>query len=75
MTANSGMNANPGTNANPGDELVVDPVNAGEPKREGEILEVETRGGVVHYRVRWDDGHESTFFPGSTTHVVNLRPT
>jgi hypothetical protein len=61
-------------NAKPGDELVIDSVT-GEPKREGEILEVETRGGVVHYRVRWDDGHESTFFPGSTTHIVNLRRT
>jgi hypothetical protein len=20
--------------------------------------------------VRWEDGHESTFFPGATTHVV-----
>jgi hypothetical protein len=60
-------------NAKPGDEIVVDPVNAGEPKREGEILGVETGGGIVHYRVRWDDGHESTFFPGATSHVVTLR--
>ena len=58
--------------AKPGDEIVVDAVNLGDPRREGEILEVTTRGGVVHYRVRWDDGHESVFFPGSTTHVVNL---
>ena len=59
--------------AKPGDEIVVDAVNLGDPKREGEILEVTTRGGVTHYQVRWDDGHESMFFPGSTTHVVNLR--
>jgi hypothetical protein len=59
-------------NAKPGDEIVVDAVHTGEPKREGEILEVETSGGVLHYRVRWDDGHVTTFFPGSTTHVVNL---
>ena len=39
-------------NAKVGDEIVVDPVNAGEPKREGEILEVETRGDIEHYRVR-----------------------
>jgi hypothetical protein len=58
--------------ANVGDEIVVDAVNLGDPKREGEILEVETSGDVLHYRVRWDDGHESIFFPGSTTHVVNL---
>jgi hypothetical protein len=56
-----------------GDEIVVDAVHTGDPKREGEILEVDVRDGVVHYRVRWDDGHETIFFPGSTTHVVNLR--
>jgi hypothetical protein len=60
-------------NVKPGDEIVVDAVHEGEPRREGEILEVVTTGGVLHYRVRWDDGHESTFFPGSTTHVVKLQ--
>jgi len=58
--------------AKPGDEIVVDNVHSGQPKREGEILEVEERDGVVRYTVRWDDGHESMFIPGSTTHVVNL---
>jgi hypothetical protein len=59
--------------AKPGDEIVVDAVNGGEPDREGEILEIETGGGIVHYKVRWDDGHESIFFPGPTTHVVDLH--
>ena len=59
--------------ANVGDEIVVDGVNLGDPKREGEVIEVETSGGVVHYRVRWDDGRETIFYPGSTAHVVNLR--
>jgi hypothetical protein len=58
--------------ARPGDEIVVDNERTGEPKREGEILEVESKGGVVRYAVRWDDGRESIFFPGSTAHVVNL---
>jgi len=58
-----------------GDEIVVDGVNLGDSRREGEILEVETSGDVVHYRVRWDDGHESIFYPGSTTHIVKLRKT
>jgi len=58
----------------PGDEVVVDNVRTGQPRREGEILEVEARDGVARYRVRWDDGHESIFFPGSTTHVVKLGP-
>jgi hypothetical protein len=56
-----------------GDEIVVDGVQTGDVKREGEILEISDRGGVVHYRVLWDDGHESLFYPGSTTHVVKLR--
>jgi hypothetical protein len=56
-----------------GDEIVVDGVHTGEPKREGEILEIIDRTDVVHYRVRWDDGHETLFYPGSTTHVVKLR--
>jgi hypothetical protein len=58
--------------AKPGDEIVVDAVHTGDPRREGEIIEVEERDDVVRYRVRWDDGHESIFFPGSTAHVVNL---
>jgi hypothetical protein len=56
-----------------GDEIVVDAVHTGEPKREGEILEIIDRGDILHYRVRWDDGRESLFYPGSTAHVVTLR--
>jgi hypothetical protein len=26
---------------------------------------------VVHYRVRWDDGHEAIFYPGSDAHTVH----
>ena len=26
-----------------------------------------------HYRVRWDDGHESTFFPGTDAYVVHVH--
>jgi hypothetical protein len=57
--------------ANVHDEIVVDAVQTGQPQRRGEILEVIDRGGVVHYRVRWADGHETIFFPSSTTHVVS----
>jgi hypothetical protein len=55
-----------------GDEIVIDGLHTGDPQREGEILEILERGGVVHYRVRWDDGHESVFFPGSDAHVIRL---
>jgi hypothetical protein len=56
-----------------GDEIVVDAPHTGDLRRAGEILEVIDRGGIEHYRVRWDDGHESVFFPGTDAHVVNTR--
>jgi hypothetical protein len=55
-----------------GDEIVVDNMTLGHPQRTGQILEVLGEGDAMHYRVRWDDGHESLFFPGSTSHVVHL---
>lgn len=57
--------------ARPGDEIVVDAPHIGDVRREGEILEVIDEGGTVCFRVRWDDGHESVFFPGSDAHVVH----
>lgn len=58
--------------ANVGDEIVVDPVHVGQPTRRGEILEVLLKNDVTHYRVRWDDnGHETIFYPGSTTHALH----
>ncbi len=57
-----------------GDEIVVDSMHAGEPPRCGEVLEALGLDGMAHYRVRWDDdGHESIFFPGPTTHFVGLH--
>lgn len=53
-----------------GDEIVVDPMALGQPKRVGEILEVRTAGGIEHYLVRWDDGHETLFYPGAEAHIV-----
>jgi hypothetical protein len=55
-----------------GDEIVVDSVQVGGPKREGKILEIHEDADTVSYVVQWDDGHESLFCPGSTTHVVKL---
>jgi hypothetical protein len=54
-----------------GDEIVVDGRHTGSEPRRGEILEV-MRTGIVHYRVRWDDGHESIFFPHADAHIVHL---
>jgi hypothetical protein len=46
-----------------GDEIVVDGPHLGDLPKKGEVLEVSHRGGVAHYRVRWDDGHEGLFYP------------
>ncbi len=53
------------TDGNVGDRVVVESERVGQPAREGEILEVLGAGSAIHYRVRWEDGHESTFFPGT----------
>jgi len=57
--------------AAPGDVIVIDNMELGHPKRSGQVLEVLDEGDREHYRVRWDDGHESVFFPASTAHVVH----
>jgi hypothetical protein len=56
-----------------GDEIVVDGPHLGDPPRKGEVVEVLDRGDVVHYRVRWDDGHEGIFYPAEDAHVVHPR--
>jgi hypothetical protein len=35
----------------------------GEPARRGEIVELLGREGHEHYRVRWDEHHESILYP------------
>jgi hypothetical protein len=54
-----------------GDEIVVDSMEVGKPPRHGSILEVRGESDQENYRVRWDDGHESVFYPGSTGHTVH----
>ncbi len=48
-----------------GDRIIVESERVGKPPREGEILEVIESPSGTHYRVRWDDGHESTFRPSA----------
>jgi hypothetical protein len=38
-------------------------------ERSGEIVEILAGAAGKHYRVRWDDGHETTFFPSSDATV------
>jgi len=59
--------------AQPGDRLEVSGL-PGLPPRRGEVLEVLGSPGHVHYRVRWDERHESLFFPADgAAHVINRR--
>jgi hypothetical protein len=51
--------------ARKGDLIVVNPPRVGGPARKGEIIEVIEGDLRVHYRVRWNDGHESLFAPGA----------
>jgi uncharacterized protein DUF1918 len=57
------------------DRIVIDSDKAGQPAREGEILEVIEASYGTRYRVAWDDGHESTIRPaGGTARVIHAKP-
>lgn len=58
--------------ATTGDQIIVESAVLDSPRRRGEVLEV-IEEGVRHYRVRWDDGHESIYFPGPDARVAD-RP-
>jgi hypothetical protein len=53
-----------------GDWLEVNGI-PGYPPRRGEIVEVLGRPGHEHYRVRWEDDHESLHFPAQGTTIVH----
>jgi hypothetical protein len=54
-----------------GDEIIVDGPHQGDLKKKGEVLEVRELGGIEHYRVQWDDGHEGLFYPGVDAHSIH----
>jgi hypothetical protein len=53
-----------------GDKIVIETQTLDTPKRQGEVVEVIGEGDNKHYRVRWQDGHESIYYPGPNAHVV-----
>ena len=53
------------SSARAGDLIVVDGHRQGEAHRTGEILEVLGEPGHEHYRVRWEDEHETIVYPAS----------
>jgi Domain of unknown function (DUF1918) len=43
----------------------------GQPARRGEIVELLGSAGHEHYRVRWDDQHESIVYPADGVSIVH----
>ena len=60
--------------AQAGDRIVVDSGKVGLPEREGEILEVIPASYGTRYRVRWDDGRESTIRPSGGSSRTIPKP-
>ena len=48
-----------------GDRIVVELERNGTPARDGEVLEVIEHDPRTEFRVRWDDGHESSIRPAA----------
>ena len=57
--------------AHVGDRIVVESNKVGGARKTGEIREVIEGPGGKHYRVAWEDGHESIMFPSSDASVVS----
>jgi hypothetical protein len=49
------------------DELVIRGRHVGDEDRKGVIVEIHGDQGGPPYLVRWEDGHQSVFFPSSDT--------
>jgi hypothetical protein len=60
--------------AKKGDRIVVESAQVGQPNREGLILEVIEGSIRARYRVRWSDGHESTFSPSLGSARIEPAP-
>ena len=56
--------------AQAGDWLEVNGI-PGYPARRGEILQILGRPGREHYRVRWDERHDSLHFPAQGTTIIH----
>ena len=46
----------------------------GQSSRRGEIVEVMGEGDHEHYRVRWDERHESILYPADGVIVLGPQP-
>ena len=66
-----------GLPAEAGDRIEITGHAVGDTPRSGEIVEVLGEPGHEHFRVRWEDGHESISFPADDAVIrrPKARPT
>jgi hypothetical protein len=57
------------------DDWIEVDIPGGGPSRRGLILDVLGGPGHEHYRVRWDESHESLFYPSSHARFVRAHTT
>jgi hypothetical protein len=60
--------------ADNGDRICVESAKVGSARRTGQIVEVMQGRGGEHYRVQWEDGHQTEIFPGPDAKVVPATP-
>jgi hypothetical protein len=60
------------TEARVGDAVEVKGLS-GNPAKQGQIVEVLGAGEHIHFRVRWDDEHESLLYPPAGAAILH-RP-
>jgi hypothetical protein len=48
------------------DHIIVESAKVGSARRSGQIVEVLQGSAGEHYRVQWDDGHQTSSFPAQT---------
>jgi Domain of unknown function (DUF1918) len=53
-----------------GDRITIESNRVGGGSRTGEIVEVIEAADTKHYRIRWDDGHESVYYPSAGAGVA-----
>jgi hypothetical protein len=59
--------------AHVGDWIEVNVVGGG-PSRRGQITEVLGAAGHEHFRVRWDEAHETVHYPAEGTRLLRETP-
>jgi len=56
-----------------GDHFVIEGTRVGQTRRNGEVVEVLGISSQQHFRVRWEDGHETIYIPGPGATVERKR--